>query len=88
MKNAGLGIAVAAVVVAVLYWVTLSQAGVECEVCLRFHGREHCAVAAGASEAQAEQSATMAACGVLAGGVTDGIRCQAAPALSRRCTAR
>jgi hypothetical protein len=88
MSKAWLAILVVAAVIALLTWVTLSHVGAECEVCIRFQGREHCATATGADELHAEQAAAMAACGVLAGGVTDGIQCQATPPLSRRCTAR
>jgi hypothetical protein len=73
---------------AALYWATLSHAGVECEVCLRYEGRERCATATGPGEAEAEQAAIMTACGVLAGGVTGAIQCQATPPFSRRCTSR
>ena len=71
-----------------LYWTTLSHAGVECEVCIRYEGRERCASAAAPSEAEAEQAATMTACGVLAGGVTGAISCQATVPFRRTCTTR
>jgi hypothetical protein len=71
-----------------LYWTTLSHAGVECEVCIRYEGRERCASAAAPSEAEAEQAATMTACGVLAGGVTGAISCQATVPFRRTCTIR
>jgi hypothetical protein len=88
VRRAWIGIAIAAAVAALLYWTTLSHVGVECEVCMRFEGRERCATAAGPGEHEAEQAAIMTACGVVAGGVTDGIRCQSTPPLSRRCAAR
>jgi hypothetical protein len=88
VKKLALGIAIAAAVVALLYRATISHVGIECEVCMRFEGRERCATAAGADERAAAQAATMTACGVLAGGVTDGIACEASEPVSRRCTAR
>jgi hypothetical protein len=83
-----IGIAIAAAVAAGLYWATLAHVGVECEVCIRFEGREQCATAAGADEAAALQAATMTACGPISDGVTGGIQCDATPPVSQRCTAR
>jgi hypothetical protein len=73
---------------AALYWTTLSHAGVTCEVCIHYEGRERCASAAAPTEAEAEQAATMTACGVLAGGVTGAIGCQATVPFSRSCSER
>lgn len=72
----------------VLYWTTLSNAGVECEVCIRYEGRERCASAAAPTGPEALQAATMTACGVLAGGVTGAIGCQATAPYSQTCSAR
>jgi hypothetical protein len=52
---------------------------VECEVCVTFHGEQRCSRASAADEKGALQSATIAACGVLAGGMTDTIACQNTP---------
>jgi hypothetical protein len=86
----GLLIALALLVAggAALYWTTLSHAGVTCEVCIRFEGRERCASAAAPAEEEAEQAATMTACGVLADGVTGAFGCQATVPFSRTCNAR
>lgn len=73
---------------AALYWTTLSHAGVECEVCIRYDGRERCATAAAPTEDEAEQAATMTACGVLAAGVTGAISCQATIPYARTCRER
>lgn len=73
---------------ALLYWATLSHAGVTCEVCIRHGGRERCASAAAPTEAEAEQAARMTACGVLAGGVTGAISCQATTPFRRTCASR
>ena len=88
MRKLVLGIAIAAGVFGVLWWATLAHVGVECEVCIRFQGREQCATAAGADEAAALHAATMTACGPISDGVTGGIQCDATPPLSQRCTAR
>ena len=88
MRNLLLALAAIAAGGAALYWTTLSHAGVECEVCIRYEGRERCATAAAPSEAEAEQAATMTACGVLAGGVTGAISCQATAPFARTCRTR
>lgn len=88
MKGALVTIAVLLAGGAALYWTTLSHAGVECEVCIRYEGRERCASAAAPTEREAEQAATMTACGVLAGGVTGAISCQATIPHVRTCTER
>ena len=88
MKNALIVLAVAAAGAALLYWTTLSHAGVECEVCMRYDGHERCASAAAPTRAEAEQAAVMTACGVLAGGVTGAIRCQATIPQSVTCVER
>lgn len=88
MKQALIVLVLLAAGTAALYWTTLSHAGVECEVCIRYQGHERCASAAAPSEAEAEQAAVMTACGVLAGGVTGAIQCQATPPFSRTCTVR
>jgi len=86
VRNLLIGLAIALLVVAALAWTTLSQTGVECEVCIVFDGRERCASAAAATRAEAEQTAAMTACGVLASGVTDAFRCQATLPRSVSCT--
>ena len=52
---------------------------VECEVCITFHGQTRCSRASAADEKGAIQSATIAACGPLAGGMTETIACQNTP---------
>jgi hypothetical protein len=86
VKGALIGIVLAVAGAAVLYWTTLSHASVTCEVCIRYGGHERCASASAPSEAEAVQAATMTACGVLAGGVTGAISCQATPPYARSCT--
>jgi hypothetical protein len=88
VKGLLITLAVLALGGAALYWATLSHAGFECEVCIRYEGRERCASATGPSESEAEQAARMTACGVLASGVTDAISCQATAPFRRTCTGR
>jgi hypothetical protein len=70
---------------ALLYAATLAQAGFECEACMRFDARTHCAAAAAGTREAAEQAAVMAACGALTGGVTASLQCQATAPVSLRC---
>ena len=87
MKTLVIALALALLVVGALYWTTLSHVGIECEVCMRFQGRERCASAAAATRTEAEQAASMTACGVLASGVTEAFKCQATVPRSIRCGA-
>lgn len=85
MKTLSIALVIAVLVVGALYWTTLSHVGVECEVCMRFQGRERCATAAAATRMEAEQAASMTACGILARGVTEAFKCQATVPYSIRC---
>ncbi len=60
----------------------------ECEVCVEFRGRVDCRTAAGATESEAQQTAQMTACGLLARGMDQSIACQRAVPRSVRCTSR
>jgi hypothetical protein len=86
VKNLAMALVLAGLVVGALYWTTVSHVGVECELCMRFEGRERCATAAAATRIEAEQAASMTACGVLANGVTAAFKCQATVPRSVRCT--
>jgi hypothetical protein len=60
----------------------------ECEVCVEFNGRLRCARGAGADEQEARRAAQTAACGVLASGMDESIRCDNTPPRSAECTSR
>ena len=68
-----------------MYFTTVAEARVECEVCLRFAGRLECRKAAGADEEAAVRGAITNACALLARGVTEAFRCDATPPESVRC---
>ena len=68
-----------------MYFATLAEAGVQCEVCLRFAGRLDCRKAAGADEEAAVRGAINNASPLLANGVTQSMRCNATPPESVRC---
>jgi hypothetical protein len=78
-----------AAVLAVMGWmVYASVARVEhrCEICVEFNGQRRCTSGAGASEEEARQGAQTAACGVLANGMDETIRCQNTPPASVTCS--
>jgi hypothetical protein len=79
---------VAAVVLVMGYMVYASMARVEktCEVCVEFNGGRRCARGAGATEQEAKQGAQTAACGVLASGMDESIRCQNTRPATATCT--
>jgi hypothetical protein len=67
-----------------------SMARVErvCELCLEFNGRTECRRGAGATDQEARDAALMAACGVMASGMDQAIRCRNTPPKSLTCTSR
>jgi hypothetical protein len=77
-----------AVLLAMGWMVYSSMARVahECEVCVEFNGARRCTRGAGATEEEARQGAQTAACGVLASGMDETIRCQNTPPASATCT--
>jgi hypothetical protein len=80
--------AITAVVLAIMAYVVVgSMARVEkrCEVCIEFNGGRRCARGAGANEQEAKSGAQTAACGVLASGMDETIRCQNAQPVSATC---
>lgn len=82
-------IATTAVVLLLMgYIVYGSMARVEkqCEVCIEFNGGRRCTRGAGANEDEARQGAQMAACGVLANGMDETIRCQNVRPVSATCS--
>lgn len=81
--------AITAVVLAIMGYVVYgSMARVErrCEVCIEFGGGRRCAKGAGATEKEAKDGAQTAACGVLANGMDETIRCQNTRPVSATCS--
>jgi hypothetical protein len=74
--------------VALLYYATFTQASTECEVCVRFEGREACQTAAADSREAAEQTALSTACAKVSSGVTGSIGCTRNPPASVSCRER
>ncbi|MBX3173193.1 MAG: hypothetical protein KF709_02205 [Gemmatimonadaceae bacterium] len=73
---------------ALLLYSTLSAQRVECEACVTFNGRTNCATASGADERQALETAVNTACGTIAQGMDETIRCAGMPPERPRCVTR
>lgn len=71
-----------------LMYITMSATGVSCEVCVEFRGATECRRATGKDRQEAELAAASTACGLISGGVTDGIACRNTPPKSVSCEAR
>jgi len=82
----GLGALVALAFIGALAWFSVTQAGVECEVCMRFEGREACNTSAAADRDEAVAQARSSACAQISSGVTSGIRCSQEPPLRLQCS--
>ena len=68
-----------------LLWTTLGSQQVECTVAVAFGNARNTATASAASETDATREAQTAACGPLAQGMDESIRCGRIPPLSRQC---
>lgn len=80
---------ITAVVLAIMGYVvvgSMTRVQHTCEVCVEFNGGRRCTRGAGATPEEAKQGAQTAACGVLAGGMDETIRCQNTPPASATCT--
>lgn len=60
-----------------LAYLTLSPVAVRCEVCVEFKGQTVCRTASGATQEEAQKTATDTACAALASGRTESMRCSA-----------
>lgn len=61
---------------------------IECEVCITFQGRTDCRSAAASTRETSIDGARTAACGLLAAGMTESIRCQNTPPDRVECRER
>jgi hypothetical protein len=69
-------------------YLTMSVAEVSCEVCVEFRGVTECRRASGKDRLEAETAAASTDCGLISGGVTDGIACRNTTPKSVSCTNR
>jgi len=65
-----------ALMVGVVVYLSLRIPAFECEVCLTFGQERVCRTAASGSRKEAIESAVTSACGTLASGMSESIRCQ------------
>ena len=77
-----------AVLLGYLGYITMSTNQVSCEVCVEFRGATECRRATGKDRLEAETAAASTACGLISGGVTDGIACRNTPPKSVTCDSR
>ncbi len=78
-----------AVVLSAMGWMvysSMARVAHECDVCVEFNGQRRCTRGAGANEEEARQGAQTAACGVLASGMDESIRCQNTVPVSATCS--
>ena len=81
-KTVLLAIGFVIAVVALVIYTTMGNAKFRCEVCMAFQGRQKCSMAAAATEAQAQRTATENACAEISSGVTDSIACESSTPIS------
>lgn len=81
--------AIVVVMVAIMGYVvvgSMARVRKQCEVCIDFNGGHRCAKGAGADDKEAKQGAQTAACGVLAQGMDETIRCQNTRPVTATCS--
>lgn len=81
-------IALVAAFTAILLYTTLSAQQVECSACVTWNGTENCATTSGQTEEEALRSAVNTACGPLAQGMDESIRCANLPPQRPVCRTR
>lgn len=67
---------------------SIARAGVQCELCVEFNGRNICRTSAGATEEEARLAAQQSACGGNARGMSESIACLNTPPTQVQCSAR
>jgi hypothetical protein len=77
-----------AALLVVFTYLSISPNEVSCEVCMEFNGRTECRKASGKNREEAEFAAASTACGLISGGVTDGMGCRNAAPKSVTCESR
>ena len=73
--------------IAFVVYRSLQVAGYRCSVCVSFRGAEVCRTVDGATEHDAQMSATTNACAYVSSGVTDTIACEHTPPTKAECAA-
>lgn len=81
-------IAIVAAFTAILLYSTLTAQQVECSACITWNGTENCATTSAQTEEEALRSAVNTACGPLAQGMDESIRCANLPPQRPQCRTR
>jgi len=84
-RNAVAALVVLTPVVAFVVYSSFRVSAIECEVCMRFEGRELCRAASAARREEALRSAVDNACALLTSGMTNTIRCQQGEPARAQC---
>jgi hypothetical protein len=71
-----------------MFYFSISESAVSCEVCIEFRGGMECRKASGKDAEEAQAAAASTACSLLSGGVTDGIACRNTEPKSVSCENR
>lgn len=74
-------------IVSFVVFSSFQVSAVECDVCMRYEGRENCRTASAATRDEAMRSAVDNACALLASGMTETIRCQRGEPARTECRA-
>ena len=74
-----------AVVLALIFYLTMHLEQYECEVCMEFEGRKKCLTVQGESEQQAMQTAKDNACSYITSGRAESVRCGQTPPAGTQC---
>ena len=69
-------------------YLVMAEGEMTCEVCVEFRGATECRRATAKDRQEAEAAAASTSCGLLSGGVTDGIACRNTPPKSVSCEKR
>lgn len=87
MRGFLIGLAVLVAGAALLYGVTMSMTGIECEVCVQAEGGSLCRTVAAATRDAAVGTALSNACAVVGRNVTERVACERREPLSLVCHA-
>lgn len=87
MKGALAALLGAGGLVALLFWASVFQSAVTCEVCVpRSGGGSYCAETSAPTRAEAREGARRTACSTVGGGVSGDLACLRAPPVSVACS--
>lgn len=77
-----IGIGFVLLVIGMVIYTTMGQSKFRVEICMKFQGRDACAVAGASGRMEAQRTAISQACAQIASGVTDTMGCERGVPLS------